>query len=261
MENSKKIFLHLGIDDISEESLVKSLEKGILNNLKATVFTANVDFFRNSYNDLPFRKALNSSTYLTIDGKIAYFLAKIFHSKIKNNISGSDLAIPLLEMLNKNNFSLVIIGGKAGVAEKAKKNILNRYNNISKISTYSPIFGFENDTVETLKIINFLKNENPNCVLFCCGSPKSELFLNRNYKFLPNSIFLSVGATVDFLAGTIKRAPKWMSKIGLEWLYRLTKDPKRLFKRYLLDFIFLFKIFFVRLFNKKKLLKKYYDSI
>ena len=88
-------------------------------------------------------------------------------------------------------------------------------------------------------------------MLLCLSAPKQELFFNKNKASLIDATYICAGATVDFLAGNVKRAPKWMSKVGLEWFYRLMKEPKRLFKRYWLDFWFLVKIFFIALFQKK----------
>ena len=159
-------------------------------------------------------------------------------------------------MANRHKSRVFIFGGKEGVAKKASLNVQKKYPDIEIAGFCCPDFGFEKSQAKQDTYIQKINASKPNIVLLCTGSPKTENFFFNNYnKFYP-ALYLSVGATVDFLAGTIKRAPKWMNKIGLEWLYRIFKDPKRLSKRYFLDFLFLIKIIFIIIFKKKVIVKK-----
>lgn len=249
----KKWLFHLHFDDIPQDEFINSLRENIEKKEKVSVCTPNLDFLRNSYKNSEVRKAYNTSTYITIDGKIVYILSKLFRSGIKNKFSGSDMAYPILDMADANAYKVFLFGGKEGVSEQASKKIKEQYKNIIICGTYSPPFGFENDEDEVNRITDMLSKAEPDIVFLCCGSPKTELFYYRNKEALPNAVYLCLGATIDFIAGSIKRAPKWMSVCGLEWLYRLCKDPKRLLKRYFLDGIFLFKIIFLGIFRKKKI--------
>lgn len=253
LEESKKRLYHIYFSNLNNEEVIKKIKQSIDEKSFNLVVTPNLDVLRMSYENMDYLKVINSANISTIDGTIVYALAKINRTNL-SKFSGSDMVFPILKLANENKYSICLIGGLDGVAEKAKANILASYHNINISGCYSPKFGFQNDKEETEKIINFINHLQPNLVLFCCGSPKSESFIYKNKTLLYNSTYLCIGATIDFLAGTIKRAPKWMSKIGLEWLYRLSKEPKRLFKRYLLDFIFLIKIVFIGMLHKKKLL-------
>lgn len=252
---------HLGFTNLSEEQFIQSINDNIVKKEMANVVTPNMDILRITYKNLDARKAMNNATYCTIDGQIVFILSKLFRSKIKYKFSGSDMVFPILKLAEDKKYKIYLFGGRDESATLAKERIEKEYPNVVVCGTYCPNLGYENNEVETKDIIKNINESKPDIVLLCTGSPKTELFYNKIKSQLCPAVYLSLGATIDFLAGTVKRAPKWMSKCGLEWLYRLTKDFKRLFKRYWLDFWFLLKLFFVAIFNKKKLLNKYQESL
>ena len=116
------------------------------------------------------------------------------------------------------------------------------YKNINIVGTYCPPFGFENDSTEIEKMNKEISKQKPDMVFACLGCPKQEKWVYENYKKYNAKVTVCAGATVDFLAGNVKRAPKWMSNCGLEWLYRFSKEPKRLFRRYFIDDIKILKL-------------------
>lgn len=252
----KDYITHLKFDDLSEDELLIEYQKAIEEKRKTITCTPNLDGLRLTYKNDDLRNNINSADFVTIDGKPIQWLAKLTKKKqFKYKISGSDLTPKLLNLANEKDYSVLIFGGKEGVAGKAKENIIRDYPNISKIETICPNFGFEKDENQSIQYINEINSYNCDIVLLCTGFPKTELFYFKYKEILNSSSYFCVGATVDFIAGNIKRAPKWMSKCGLEWLYRLSKDFRRLFKRYWLDFWFLIKILFICIFNKTKLEK------
>ena len=103
------------------------------------------------------------------------------------------------------------------------------------VGTYSPPFGFENDEQELQKINTMISDVHPDLVIACFGCPKQEKWIYENYHKYDGTVSICAGATVDFLAGTVNRAPNWMRENGLEWAYRFVQEPKRLFKRYFVD--------------------------
>nr|MCR5231208.1 WecB/TagA/CpsF family glycosyltransferase [Acholeplasmatales bacterium] len=211
------------------------------------------DGMRVAYKDKEIRDNINKADYVTIDGKPVLWIAKWLKKKqFKHKISGSDLTPEVLKLANEKGYTVAIFGGKNGVADMAKENIEKDYPNVKVVLTLCPKFGFENDEVLMKQYIEELNSSNADIYLMCTGFPKTEKYVFKYYDSFGPGLYLLVGATVDFLAGNIKRAPKWMSNCGLEWLYRLSKDFNRLFKRYWLDFWFLVKIFFICVFNKKK---------
>ena len=249
----KDYITYLKFDNLNKEEMLKEFENNIDNHTKKITVTPNLDFLRLSYKDDDFRKIINCADYSLVDGKPILWLAKLLKKKkFKYKISGSDFSNDLLELANKKNYSIVLFGGKNGVAEKAKENINLKYPNVQVKLTLCPDFGYQNDKEKCIYYINQINDAKADIIFLCTGAPKTEKFYFMYESLFGDSTYLCVGATIDFLAGNIKRSPKWMSNIGLEWLYRLSKDFKRLFKRYWLDFWFLIKIIFVCIFNKKK---------
>ena len=253
----KKYITYLKFDNLSLPELLDQLSLSIEKNKKVIVTTPNLDILRITFKDIKSRKSFNSSDFSTIDGNPILWLSRLQYKKERfSKIPGSDLTPKVLEMANRHKSRVFIFGGKEGVAKKASLNVQKKYPDIEIAGFCCPDFGFEKSQAKQDTYIQKINASKPNIVLLCTGSPKTENFFFNNYnKFYP-ALYLSVGATVDFLAGTIKRAPKWMNKIGLEWLYRIFKDPKRLSKRYFLDFLFLIKIIFIIIFKKKVIVKK-----
>ena len=111
----------------------------------------------------------------------------------------------------------------------------DKYKGLNIVGVYSPKYGFEDDEIELNKIINIVKKSNTDILAVGLGAPKQEKFIFKYKDILQVPLSLAIGATIDFEAGNVKRAPKWMQNSGLEWFYRLIKEPKRMYKRYILD--------------------------
>lgn len=248
----KDFISHLRFDDYNVDQLLSCYKDDIKNNKKKITVTPNLDGMRITYKDDKLRRLINyEADYVTIDGKPIMWLSKFNKRTIfRNKISGSDLTMDVLKMANEMSLSLCLFGGSKESLLKASENISQKFPNITITNAISPKFGYEKSDELTDKYINLLNNSKANIYLLCTGFPKTEKFYFDNVDRLNCGLYFCVGATIDFLAGTIKRAPKRMSNVGLEWLYRLFKDFRRLFKRYWLDFCFLVKIFFINVFNK-----------
>ena len=135
-------------------------------------------------------------------------------------------------MCANKGFSIFILGAAEGVAEKAAENLCKKYQGLKIVGTYSPPFGFEKNENELKVIESLIRNARPDVLAVSLGSPKGEKFIYKHLKEYGVSLGISIGATIDFEAGNVKRAPKWMADSGLEWLFRITQDPNRLVKRY-----------------------------
>lgn len=251
----KGYITYLKFDNCSTDELIQSYKEDLLNKRKKVTITPNLDGLRICYKNKKIRNLINEkSDYTTIDGKPLIWLSKFNKNECFNyKISGSDLTFDLLKLANKLSLSLALFGGTEDTLTKASENIKKNYPNIKIVLTLSPIFGYEKDEELCKEYAQRLNASDANIFLLCTGFPKTELFYFDYYDLLGPGLYFCVGATIDFLAGTIKRSPKWMSNVGLERAYRLSKDFKRLFKRYWFDFWFLIKIIFVMIFKKKKI--------
>ena len=248
----KDYITFLSFDDLSEDDLLKRYCEDVADNKKVITITPNLDGLRIAYKDIELRDNLNKADYSTIDGKPIIWVAKILKKKhFKHKISGSDLVPNVLKLANEKGWTVTIFGGKEGVADRAKEKIEKEYPNVKVAATICPEFGFEKDPNNSEKYAQMISSASANINLLCTGFPKTEKFFFENYNLFGPGLYFCVGATVDFIAGNVKRAPKWMSNCGLEWFYRLTQDFGRLFKRYWLDFWFLIKILFLIIFLRK----------
>src|SRR5919202_1776920 len=220
--------LNISIDNLSQSELLKKLNSGI-------VFTPNVDHLMKLQDDVDFLKAYDLASYKLCDSKILFYISRILGTPLKEKISGSDL-FPAFYEYHKNNedIKIFLLGAREGVALEAQKKINSKIGRPIIVGAHSPSFGFEKDEEECSKMIELINQSGATVLAVGVGAPKQEKFISKYKDKLPNiKIFLAIGATIDFEAGNIKRAPKWISELGLEWLHRLLSEPKRLWKRYL----------------------------
>ena len=241
---AKQQLLNTFVNNVDMDETVALIEQIIDTGKKGYVVAVNVDVLVKIEND-PYLKRIADEADLTlVDGKPLVWISKLHHNPVKAKISGSDLVPRLCDVSSDKGYSVFILGGKDGIAEKAKNNLLTKLPNINVVGTYSPPLGFEKSNDELEKINTLLSNAKPNILIVCFGCPKQEKWIYENYQKYDANVSICAGATVDFLAGNIKRSPKWMSEFGLEWFYRFLMEPKRLFKRYFLDDLRIFFLIF-----------------
>lgn len=225
-------FLNITINNISLSELLAELTvKGGL------IVTPNVDHLVRLQKDPEFLKAYHIADYVVCDSKILQYVLKLLGKPIKEKISGSDL-FPAFYGYNRDNqdIRIFLLGGIEQVAQKAKDNINRKVGREIVVEALSPSFGFENNEQECREIVEKINQSGANVLVVGVGAPKQEKWILKYRRYLPQiKLFLPVGATIDFEAGYKSRAPEWVSNIGLEWLHRLLSEPRRLWKRYLLD--------------------------
>ena len=224
--------LNASIDNLTKQELLEKLtQEG------GTVVTPNVDHLMILQKDPEFHKVYQDSTYRVCDSKIILLASKFLGNPIREKISGSDL-FPEFYLYNKDNaqIKIFLLGAAEGVARKAQEKINQKVGREIIVNSYSPPFGFEKNEEECRKIIELINESGATVLAIGVGAPKQEKWMIKYKDQLKNiKIFLAIGATIDFEAGNKPRSPKWMSELGFEWLYRLMYEPKRLWKRYLVE--------------------------
>ena len=241
---SRMKFMNTEIDNLTMRETIDEIDKLIKENKFAYVVTPNVDHIVKLETDKELQEVYKDANLILTDGKPLLWISKFYKTPIKEKISGSDLFPLLCEMAAKKGYSMFFLGAGEGVARKAAENLMKKFPKLNIVGTYSPPFGFEKDKEEVQKIISMINEVSPKILIVGLGCPKQEKFIHKYRKELNVPISLGLGASIDFEAGNVKRAPKWMSDNGLEWLYRLSKEPKRMFKRYIVDDIKIFKLVF-----------------
>ena len=238
----KQPLLNTYVNNVSMTEALQTICKYIETKKKAYIVAVNVDVIIKIENDDHLKRITDEADLTLVDGMPLVWIAKWLRHPVKAKISGSDLVPKLCKVAAKRGYSIFIIGGKEGVAEQAKKRLEHQLPGIRIVGTYAPPFGFENDSTELYAINDMISEKHPDIVIACFGCPKQEKWVYDNYHLYDGMVSICAGATVDFLAGNVNRAPKWMSEHGLEWLYRFLQEPRRLFKRYFIDDIKVLKL-------------------
>lgn len=238
----KQKLLNTYVNNVSMGEALDEICRLIDEKEQSYVVAINVDVVMKIEKDEYLKRITDEANLTLVDGKPLIWISKWHKRPIKAKISGSDLVPKLCRVAAQKGYSVFIIGGAEGVAEKAKENIEKEYEGIKIVGTYSPHYGFEKDEVELEKINSIISSVNPDILIVCFGCPKQEKWIYENYKKFNASVSVCAGATVDFMAGKVKRAPEWMSNHGFEWLYRMLQEPKRLLKRYLVDDVKIIKL-------------------
>ena len=230
-------FLNTYIDNLTMDEALNTVDALIAKKIPSYVVTPNLDHIVTLETDPEFAEVYAKADLIVVDGKPLIWISNFLKTPLKEKISGSDFFPKMCELAAHRGYSIYILGAAEGVGQKAADNLQKRYHNLKIVGTYSPKIGFEKDNSEQQQIKTMILNAKPDILAVSLGSPKGEKFIYRHLKEYGVPLSISIGATIDFEAGKIKRAPKWMSAVGLEWLFRITQDPKRLIKRYWNDAI------------------------
>lgn len=235
MPLNRQRFMNIFIDNVTVDQAVRHIEKCIEERKFVQVITPNVDQIVRIEWDNYFKRICEDSDLLLVDGSPLMWIARLYGTPFKQKIPGSDLFLVLCDRAAKMNYKIFLLGAAEGVANKAAVNLRKKYRGINVVGTYSPPVGFEKDQTEIKKIDDMLLESGADLLFVGMGVPKQDIFIYENMSKYKIPVSLSIGGTIDFVAGVQKRAPRWVNKIGFEWFYRFLHDPKRLFKRYFID--------------------------
>ena len=222
----KTDIMGLQFDNITMEEALDAAKVLLQGEHAARVVTPNAEIAYEALHDENMRTLLNSAELMLPDGAGVVLASKILKTPLQQKVAGVDFADGLLGMLAQNGKSVYLLGSKPGVGELAAQKMMQKH---PKLRIAGIADGYFQDEAPVIDKINASGAD----VLFVClGAPKQEQFMARHQKALHVKLMAGLGGSLDSFAGTVKRAPKWMIRLNLEWLYRLIKEPKR-FKRML----------------------------
>lgn len=181
-----------------------------------------------------FARAIENCKVLVPDGTPIMWIAKWMNKPLKQKIPGPEYTLELFRLAASKGYKVFILGGKPGSAEQAIKNLVKEVGSFEVAGLYCPPFGFENDTKEVSHIVEMLRQSKADILIMALGAPKQELFVEKYQDDFRIPIVFGSGIAVDYYAGRVKKAPEKINKVGLEWLYRLMQEPRRLFSRYII---------------------------
>lgn len=237
-------FLNTYIDNITMDETLDEIHNLIRDGRYHYVVTPNVDHIVKLEKDVEFQNVYKGADLILTDGVPLIWISKFLKESIKEKISGSDLFPKVCELAAKQKYKVFLLGAEEGIADKAARNLKHRYVGLDIIGTLSPKFGFEEDEEQISNIIDVINKAKPDILFVGLGAPKQEKFIFKYKDRLKVPISLAIGASIDFEAGKVKRAPTWMQRSGFEWFYRILMEPKRMSKRYFVDAIEIISILF-----------------
>jgi N-acetylglucosaminyldiphosphoundecaprenol N-acetyl-beta-D-mannosaminyltransferase len=219
--------LNAWVDSLTVQEFVEELDDGIL-------FTLNPDHLYWLQRDADFAAAYRNATLVSSDSKYVYWGLAFLGRGIRQKSSGSDI-VPAFWRNHANNPSVTIflLGAKPGIAKMAQERINRLAGRQIVVGALGPSFNFVNDEQETAKAIEMINSSGATCLIVGLGAPKQEIWINRHRSRMPGvKVYMGVGATIDYEAEAVKRAPTWMTRNGLEWVYRMATEPRRYWRRY-----------------------------
>ena len=225
-------FGNVWVDGLTFPEALAEIERLVVGGLGASVFTPNVDHVVTAENDATFREAYAAASLSLADGQPLVWASRLLGVPLPEKISGSDLVLPLMDLAAHRRWRVYFLGGPAGVAAAAARR-LEREVGVQIVGVDSPTIQLDREPPDD-SVVERLLDAHPHLVLVALGSPKQELWIHRVRRIIRPAVAIAVGAALDFLAGRVQRAPLWMSRCGLEWLFRLSQEPHRLARRYLL---------------------------
>jgi exopolysaccharide biosynthesis WecB/TagA/CpsF family protein len=223
--------LNVEIDNLTLKELLESLRFG------GFVITPNVDLLMKLQRNQAFFRAYQAADFRICDSQILLYVLKFLGTPVREKISGSDLFPAFYRYYsNDESMKVFLLGAAPGVGQKAQQQVNAKVGREMIVANYSPAFGFERDEAECAAIVDRVNASGATVLAVGLGAPKQELWIAKHRHLFPHiKIFMAIGATINFEAGDISRAPRWVSEVGMEWLYRLICEPRRLWKRYLGD--------------------------
>jgi N-acetylglucosaminyldiphosphoundecaprenol N-acetyl-beta-D-mannosaminyltransferase len=230
---SRVTMFDVHFDNYDFLDLLAYMDEVIRQNNHSYILTCNVDHLIKLRKDAEFQKVYSDAGAIVADGMPIIWASKMLRKPLKQKVSGSDLFAKLGEAFAERQYKLFFLGSAAGIPEQAVKNLKLVFPNLNIVGCYSPSYGFEKKKDENEQIIQMLIDTQPDIVFVGVGAPKQEKWIYQNYLQYKVPISIGVGATFDFLSGTVKRAPNIMQRTGFEWFWRLVQEPRRLWKRYL----------------------------
>ena len=228
--------LNAWVDDLTVDQVVERLDEGIL-------WTLNPDHLFHLQRNRDFLNAYRQASIVSSDSKYVYWGLKFLGRRIQSKASGSDI-VPAYWRRHANNpdVSIFLLGAKPGIAEQARQRINGLAGRDIVVGALGPSMNFVNDEAESAEAIRQINESRATCLIVGLGAPKQEVWIARYRHLMPNvRVHMGVGATIDYEAEAVKRAPRWMTQNGLEWVYRMVTEPRRYWRRYTrqLEFLWL----------------------
>jgi N-acetylglucosaminyldiphosphoundecaprenol N-acetyl-beta-D-mannosaminyltransferase len=223
----------LPFDQVTEAQAVEHIVAASLRGQGGWVATPNTDICRLGRRDAALRRLVAGAPLVVADGMPLVWAARLRGTPLPERVAGGSLIYSLSRAAAGRGLSIYLLGGAPGVPQRAAAELGRRYPALVVAGTDAPPPGFDTDPVAVGAVRQRLVAAAPDIVFVGLGCPKQERLIGQLAPALPRAWFLGVGAAIPYAAGTLPRAPRWMRQAGLAWLFRLAREPRRLFRRYI----------------------------
>jgi exopolysaccharide biosynthesis WecB/TagA/CpsF family protein len=226
----RRPLLNASIDDLTMDELMARLDHGM-------VFTLNPNHLYHLQRNPEFAAAYSRAEFVTCDSGYLFWALRLIGRRVRARLSGSDI-VPTFCLHHRDDpdARVFLLGAAPGVAQRALERINTRTGRDICVGAHGPSMNFVNDESEIQDVVDLINGSGATVLIVGLGAPKQEIWIDRHRQALPHvKIFMAVGATIDYEAGIVVRAPVWMRRVGLEWLYRVVTEPRRYFLRYARD--------------------------
>ena len=241
--NTNRIsFLNTYIDNLTAEEAKKAVDQFIQADGFHYVVTPNSDIVVKMQDNPELKNICDNADLILTDGQIVVKLSKWLGNPIKERVCMTDFVWDVFDLAVEKGYKVFLFGGKEDVLRKATENIKKRVPQLQIVDSYSPPFGFEKNEEQLNAANERIKNSVADILIVFLGCPKQEKFIAANKDKYQIPISITMGGCVDFIGGGVKRAPLWMQKAGLEWFFRFLQEPRRMWRRYFVDDMRIFKL-------------------
>ena len=226
--------LGVPFDHVTLADAVKRIEQKDISRQPHYIVTPNVDFLVQARRDDELRRILLEAHLVLCDGTPLVWASRFLGNRLPERVAGSDLVPRLIRLAAEKNYSLFFLGATAESNAQAVDKVRAQFPGINIAGHYSPPFRPLHE-MDHQEIIRRIRLARPDILLVAFGCPKAEKWMAMHCQALGVPVMIAIGATIDFLAGRVKRAPVWMQRSGTEWIFRMSQEPRRLIRRYASD--------------------------
>lgn len=225
----------LRVDALTERQVIDAVVAALAGGRGGWIVNPNVDVLRQLHASAELRALVAPASLQVADGTPLLWAAAVQGTPLPERVAGSSLIYPLTKAAAEHGLGVFLLGGNPGTAERAGARLIELAPGLRIAGTYCPPMGFERDPAEVAAIEAALEAARPDIVFVALGFPKQERLTARLRERFPSAWFVGSGITLSFVIGEVHRAPDGLQRLGLEWVHRLWQEPRRLFRRYVID--------------------------
>lgn len=242
IETNRIGFLNTCVDNLTAKEAKAVVDQLIQEDGYHYVVTPNSDIVVKMQDDEELKDICDNADLILTDGMIVVKISRWLGNPIKERVCMTDFVWDVCDLADEKGYKIFFFGGKEDVLAKATAKVKEKYPRLNIVDSYSPPFGFEKDEKLLDEANKRIENSGADILIVFLGCPKQEKYIYQNKDKYKVPISFTMGGCVDFIAGGVKRAPMWMQNAGLEWFYRFMQEPRRMFKRYFVDDMRIFKL-------------------